>query len=225
MHIIVGKITVLYSGRGNSVLPEYDRIVMLKTDGTISVHSDKGLKPLNYMSGPTTVEKTVVNGLKTWKVSSKKETLEITFHKVYDEINIAIGQDEPGIQMDGTEDQLQLWLSENIGLLDTNLHFVAREYQTGDGPVDILCYNTKTMKYVPVEVKRVAAMGTVGQVLRYLKALEENEPNNQFEAVIAAVEFKQKTLELAAKRNVKCLAIPNDWRETKKTPELSGALF
>lgn len=214
MHIIVGKISAIYSGRGDSTLPEYERIVILKNDGTIAIHSDKGLKPLNYMSGPTTVDEIHINGNKIWKIATRKETLEITFHEIYDEIKLSIGTNEPGIHMDRTEHQLQEWLTTNIQKIEPTIQYITREYETGDGPVDLYCRNIESNEYIALEVKRVAPMGTVGQVLRYLTALQENEPEKQHTAMIAAVEFKQKTLELAEKRGVKCLKIPENWHQT-----------
>jgi endonuclease len=48
MRLIVARCEVTYTGRLNAYLPESMRLVMLKKDGSVLVHSDAGgFKPLN----------------------------------------------------------------------------------------------------------------------------------------------------------------------------------
>lgn len=212
MHIVVGKLTAVYSGRSETELSPYDRIVIVKSDGTVSIHSDKGFKPLNYMATSTPLQEDHDDeGNRRWTFKSKKESLVVTFLEVYDEINLPLGNGDPGhVVKDGSESQLQEWLSLHISTLDPTLSFVTREYQTGAGPVDILAEDSSEA-LVAVEVKRTAAMTTVGQVLRYVDALEELHPDRKVRGCIVAVEFKGKTLEIASKKNVLCLSVPSDW--------------
>jgi RecB family endonuclease NucS len=54
MRLIVARCEVRYSGRVAAVLPMAVRLVILKGDGSVLVHSDAGgFKPLNWMT-PTT---------------------------------------------------------------------------------------------------------------------------------------------------------------------------
>lgn len=62
---------------------------------------------------------------------------------------------------------------------------------------------------VAIEVKREAAMPTVGQVLRYVEALKEGHPEAEGRRP-AAVSFKDSTLRLAEKSGVQCLKVPED---------------
>jgi RecB family endonuclease NucS len=54
MRLIVARCEVLYSGRLDTVLPLAVRLLMLKADGSVLVHSDAGgYKPLKLRTDPT----------------------------------------------------------------------------------------------------------------------------------------------------------------------------
>lgn len=213
MHLVIANMSARYSGRGETYLAPYDRILLIKADGAVAIHGDKGHKPLNYMMSTAEKIETVKDGERVWTFDSRTESLSIYFHEVYSEFNLDFGSDEPGLTRDGTEAMLQEWLSGHLHKIAPDLRFVDREYQTGDGPVDILARSKKN-DLVAIEVKRVAPMNTVGQVLRYMDALREKHPGELVEGVIAAVELKAKTIELAKKRGVRCIEIPEDWNTT-----------
>lgn len=225
MQAIVANLSAVYSGRGDSYLPPYDRMVMVKADGSVCIHCEAGYKPLNYMMAPTVLKETFEEDERVWTITGKNETLIITFHKVYEEINLPLGNEEPGLIRDNTEAHLQEWLTSHLELFGDNVTLVSREYQTGAGPIDILAEGPSD-ELVAIEVKRVAPMNTVGQVLRYKDALEEKHPGKLVIPVIAAVEFKASTLTIAEKKGVRCVVVPLTWQETtKNTDPLEGTLF
>lgn len=50
MRLIVARRSATYSGRGSTHLPEAMRLIMVRADGTVAIHSDYGgakVKPLN----------------------------------------------------------------------------------------------------------------------------------------------------------------------------------
>ncbi len=56
VRVIVARCSVTYEGRLGARLPEATRLLVLKADGSIAVHSDaKAYKPLNWMSPPCEV--------------------------------------------------------------------------------------------------------------------------------------------------------------------------
>lgn len=225
MHIVVANLSAVYSGRGDSYLAPYNRIVIVKEDGSVSVHGEAGYKPMNYMMAPTELTETFEDGERVWTVEGKKESLTIYFHTVHEEIDFSLGTDDPGLKKESTEQHLQEWLSNNISTLGEDYSFVAREFQTGSGPVDILAKRAGAL--VAVEIKRVAPMNTVGQVLRYMDALEEQFPQDRVEGLIAAVEVKDSTKKLARKKNIKCVELPEGWKSEGVQPEdrLGKSLF
>lgn len=213
MKIIISDLSVKYSGRGESTLPRHKRMLLIKDDGTISIHNGKGYKPINYMMRTSGFEETIENNVKTWTFYADDEALEITLHEIYEEHIIDLPDGDPGLTRSRTEDQLQEWLYENLEKLTGKYRVRAREYETGDGPVDILAENIETEVNVAVEVKRIAAPETVAQIVRYVDALKEFYPDRKFEGVIAALEIKDKTFDLARRRGIECVVIPASWSE------------
>ena len=50
MRLVIASCSVDYSGRLDAHLPRATRVLMLKADGSVLVHSDGGsYKPLNWM--------------------------------------------------------------------------------------------------------------------------------------------------------------------------------
>src|SRR5437763_14040665 len=57
MRLLVARCEVRYSGRLQALLPEALRLVVIKADGSVMVHSDAGgYKPENWMTPPTVIE-------------------------------------------------------------------------------------------------------------------------------------------------------------------------
>ena len=56
MRLVVARCQVDYAGRLTAHLPMATRVLMVKADGSVLVHSDGGsYKPLNWMSPPCTL--------------------------------------------------------------------------------------------------------------------------------------------------------------------------
>ena len=56
VRVIVARCSVTYEGRLGARLPEATRLLVLKADGSIAIHSDsKAYKPLNWMSPPCSI--------------------------------------------------------------------------------------------------------------------------------------------------------------------------
>ena len=81
MRLVIATCTVDYEGRLSAHLPRASRLLMVKADGSVSVHSDGGAyKPLNWMSPPCQLR--TEPGV--WTVTNAKgETLTITIDDVH----------------------------------------------------------------------------------------------------------------------------------------------
>jgi len=210
MRIVVANCSVIYSGRGDTQLVQATRAIIVKDDGAVSIHSDFGNKPLNYM-GKGNAFTITSNGSETvWHFDTRKESLQITLHKVLSDSNHMLETEEPGLTRDGTEDHLQAWLAEHPQVLGLGYTLVDREYATGAGPVDLLVLDEEG-KPVAVEVKRVAMLGAVDQVRRYVEALNVNS-FGPVRGLIAALDIRPNTKTLADKRGIQCVTLPADWR-------------
>lgn len=205
MRLLTGVCEVFYKGRGNTWLPPYARLVILKSDGSIAIHSDSKYQPLNYM--PKTEVVTVTEH--KVEAAANGETLEIVFPDGFEEYTVDFGFEDPGLVRSGTEAHLHQWLETNLLDLTLNLRWIESEYETGNGAVDILASDTDSGSLVAVEVKRVATSTAVTQVRRYVEAMRER--GQECEPVIVALEFKKRAVELCNKHSIRMVVAPNDY--------------
>lgn len=224
MRIVVARCTVDYQGRLTAHLPEADRIIMLKADGSVLIHADGGsYKPLNWMSAPCSLQMdSTADGAYLWTVSNKSgEQLLITIHQIHGEIEHLLGAD-PGLVKDGVEANLQKLLAERIDVLGADWTLVRREYPTAIGPVDLLC-RSDAGGHVAVEIKRRGEIDGVEQLTRYLELLNRDPLLAPVSGVFAAQEIKPQARVLAEDRGIRCLVL--DYEELKGTTDSGLRLF
>ena len=138
MRLVIARCSVDYVGRLTAHLPSALRLLIVKADGSVLVHSDGGsYKPLNWMSPPCRLTEEPGK----WTVTGKAgETLAITITEVLSDTSADLGVD-PGLVKDGVEAHLQELLAVQLDLLGEGWRLVRREYPTPIGPVDLMCRN------------------------------------------------------------------------------------
>jgi RecB family endonuclease NucS len=206
MRLVIATCTVDYSGRLSAHLPLATRLLMVKADGSISVHSDgRAYKPLNWMSPPCQLR----TEPDRWVVTNGKgETLTIVIDEVYSDRTHDLGSD-PGLQKDGVEAHLQELLAAHPEVLAEGLRLVRREYPTDIGPVDLLCRDGEG-RVVAVEIKRRGEIDGVEQLARYLERLDLDGRLRPVRGILAAQQIKPQAQVLAAARGIECVAIDYD---------------
>jgi RecB family endonuclease NucS len=202
MRIVVADCRVDYEGRLTAHLPLATRLVMVKADGCVAVHADGGAyKPLNWMNAPNHL--TEEEG--RWVVTNPKgERLTITFEEIHFETAIEMGED-PGLQKDGVEAELQRLLAERVEELGNGMVLIRREYPTPVGPVDLLCRDGDGGT-VAVEIKRRGEIDGVEQLTRYLEFLNRDERLAPVRGMFVAQQVKPQARTLAEDRAI-------EWRE------------
>jgi RecB family endonuclease NucS len=199
MRMVIARCTVDYKGRLAAHLPTATRLLMIKADGTLLIHSDAGSKPLNWMSPPCTLQD--ADGV--WTISNKGgEQLVITIYEVLHDSSHELGVD-PGLQKDGVEKQLQELLADRCDTLGAGWTLVRREYPTAIGPVDLLCRDCDGA-HVAVEIKRRGEIDGVEQLTRYLELLNRDPLLAPVRGVFAAQEIKPQARVLAEDRGITC---------------------
>ncbi len=199
--MVIAECSVDYVGRLTAHLPSATRLLLVKADGSVSIHADdRAYKPLMWMSPPcTTVE---ADGV--WTVTNKAgEQLVITVEEVLSDVSHALGSD-PGLVKDGVEKHLQELLADRCDVLGTGFTLVRREYPTDIGPVDLLCRDGDGA-HVAVEVKRHAEIDGVEQLSRYLQRL--STVLGEVRGVLAAQSFKPQAKVLAAVLFIVCVQV------------------
>ncbi|MGH9057417.1 MAG: endonuclease NucS [Acidimicrobiales bacterium] len=206
MRLVVATCTVDYDGRLSAHLPSARRLLMVKADGSVSVHADGGAyKPLNWMSPPCELRAEPGR----WVVSNARgETLTISLEQVHSDDSYDLGTD-PGLRKDGVEAHLQELLAANLGMLGAGFRLVRREYPTDIGPVDLLCRDGDG-RAVAVEVKRRGEIDGVEQLARYLERLDVDGRLRPVRGILAAQQVKPQAQVLAAARGIECIEIDYD---------------
>ncbi len=206
MRLVIVRCQVDYVGRLTAHLPMATRLLLVKADGSVSVHADdRAYKPLNWMSPPCSLQEQP--GL--WTVTNKAgEQLLITIEEVLHDASFALGVD-PGLQKDGVEAHLQELLAAHITTLGAGWTLVRREYMTAIGPVDILCKDAGGMT-VAVEIKRRGEIDGVEQLTRYVELLNRDPLLSPVRGVFAAQEIKPQARVLALDRGIACAVVDYD---------------
>lgn len=213
MRLVVADCSVDYSGRLDAHLPRARRVLMIKADGSVLVHSDGGsYKPLNWMSSPCTLAcedadpEDLEQGVRElWRVRAAKtdDMLVIRIFELLAQVEQELGLD-PGLQKDGVESHLQQLLAEQVDSIfgeGWTLH--QREHPTPVGPVDLLVYDADS-RPVAVEVKRRGGIDGVEQLSRYLDLLARQERYKNIRGIFAAQEITPQARTLATDRGIDC---------------------
>lgn len=214
MRLVVATCQVDYAGRLTAHLPMATRVLMLKADGSVLVHSDGGsYKPLNWMSPPCSLREGVTDeGQIEWVVTSKSDdTLRILIETVHHDSLHELGID-PGLQKDGVEKHLQELLAEHPSTLSPGLALVRREFPTAIGPVDLMCRDADGLA-VAVEIKRRGEIDGVEQLTRYLDLLNRDPlltTRGPVRGILAAQEIKPQARVLAQDRGIACAVVDYD---------------
>jgi hypothetical protein len=203
VRLVIARCSVDYVGRLTAHLPSALRLLIVKADGSVLVHSDGGsYKPLNWMSPPCRLTEEPGK----WSVTNKAgETLAITVTEVISDTSVELGVD-PGLRKDGVEAHLQELLAAQVGLLGDGWRLVRREYPTPIGPVDLMCRDGAGHS-VAVEIKRRGEIDGVEQLTRYLELLNRDPLLSPVQGVFAAQEIRPQARVLAVDRGIRCVTL------------------
>jgi RecB family endonuclease NucS len=203
VRIVIARCSVDYIGRLTAHLPAAVRLLMIKADGSVSIHADdRAYKPLNWMSPPCRIEE--APGV--WRVVNKAgEELRITLEEIFQEMSYDLGVD-PGLVKDGVEAHLQELLAAAPEVLGRGFTLVRREYPTAIGPVDLLCRDGDGTS-VAVEIKRRGEIDGVEQLTRYLELLGRDPLLAPVSGIFAAQEIKPQARVLANDRGIRCVVL------------------
>jgi endonuclease len=241
VRLVIARCQVDYAGRLTAHLPMATRLIVVKADGSVLVHSDGGsYKPLNWMSPPCTlVEGVDPDGRLEWVVEAAKsgDTLRILIDETLSDTRHDLGLD-PGLQKDGVERHLQELLADHPASLGDGLTLVRREFPTAIGPVDLLCRLESPVvvevaevdesaghdgQHVAVEVKRRAGIDAVEQLSRYLDLLNRDPLLAPVRGLLAAQAIAPQARTLAEDRGIQCVVV--DYDELRGMDDPAARLF
>ena len=219
MRLVIARCSVDYVGRLTAHLPSAQRLILVKADGSVSIHADdRAYKPLNWMSPPCTLQE--APGV--WTVTNKAgEQLVLTIEEMLHDSSHELGVD-PGLVKDGVEAHLQVLLAAHPGALGEGMTLVRREYPTPIGPVDLLCRDAAGVS-VAVEIKRRGEIDGVEQLTRYLELMSRDALLAPVRGIFAAQEIKPQARVLALDRGIECVTV--DYEALRGADDPTARLF
>jgi RecB family endonuclease NucS len=208
MRLIVARCEITYSGRLSTFLPMGVRLVMIKADGSVQVHSDGGgskAKPQNWMTPPTAIE---IEGDPPERIEVRKlngsELLEVAIEEVLADISHEADLAIP-LEKDGVERDLQELLAERPVHCGEGFRLVRREWPTDIGPV---------------EIKRIGTIEAVEQLARYLERIRIDPAMADCRGVLVAQTIKPQARTLAGARGIACVEVSLEELRGTREPEL-----
>ena len=219
VRLVIARCSVTYAGRLSARLPLATRLLIVKADSSVLVHSDGGsYKPLNWMSPPCRLAETPGR----WVVTGKSgETLTIEIEEILSDSSCDLGVD-PGLVKDGVEAHLQELLAAQMQVLGEGWRLVRREYPTPIGPVDIMGKDAAGGS-VAIEIKRRGEIDGVEQLTRYLELLNRDPLLAPVQGVFAAQEIRPQARVLAADRGIRCVTL--DYEALRGAADTTLRLF
>ena len=215
---MIARCQVDYAGRLSAHLPMATRLLLLKADGSLSVHADdRAYKPLNWMNPPCSITmreadpatEAEVGLVQVWEVANRDaDRLIVSIAEVLHDSSHELGVD-PGLVKDGVEAHLQTLLAEHPDTFGAGWRLVRREHMTAIGPVDLL-FRDADGAHVAVEVKRRGEIDGVEQLTRYLELLNADPHLRPVQGVFAAQQIKPQARVLASARGIACVTVDYD---------------
>ena len=206
---LFGRCRVDYDGRASSRLGPGDRLVVLKPDGTILVHTDEGREPVNWQPPGCTHDPAVEDGefVVRSQRSSPDEELLVRFERVVQAAAFDV-TDTEDLSLSGTEEDLRERILADPDLLEPGFSPRATERQTPAGAVDI--YGTDDEgRTVVVELKRRrVGPDAVGQLTRYVEALERDlHADAEIRGILVAPSITDRARGLLEKKGLEFVSL------------------
>ncbi len=173
---IIGSCFVEYQGRARSVLTEGERLILLKRDGTILVHKESGVEPVNWQPPGATIKVFFEDDALFLFANRAKprETVRIEFSSLT-MVSASLVDDPGEFSMYLTEAEMQQVLSAHPELIEPGLRTISRERQVVPGFIDIFARDSEG-RLVIIEVKRRRANSdAVHQLHGYIKSFQTDE--------------------------------------------------
>jgi endonuclease len=184
--IVVGTCRVHYVGRASSTLEMGERILIVKSDGSLLVHRPIGYEPVNWQPAGSIFHVQIKNDeLEVYGVRQKPhESVRITFENVYMASSLNL-LDSGDFLLHASEDDMHRAILLKPELLEDGFKPISWEKKVKPGFVDIYGED-KNGKLVIVEVKRKTASKEAAlQLAKYIEPIKA-KVNREVRAVLVA---------------------------------------
>lgn len=200
--ILVGSCIVNYKGRAGSVLPEGERILIIKPDGTLLVHQREKREPVNW--NPPGCEARTELGSEGLQIISRRYKPRESILVIFNELKLAASFeliDNEEIQLVGSESDLVDMVIADPNLIEKGFKPLEREKKTRYGVIDIYGVDSNGNGVV-VELKRSKINpSAIYQLGRYIEELEKKLDKN-IRGIVAAPRITSSALEMIRKKGL-----------------------
>lgn len=174
MVTVFGRCRVEYDGRASSTLGYGDRLVVLKPDGAVLVHTDEGQQPVNWQPPGCTQEAAITDGLEIRSIrETPSEELLVHFEFVAHVVAYDV-TDEHDLSLRGTEEDMRERILSDPSVLESGFEPRATERETPAGAVDIYGVDAEGNAVVVELKRRRVGPDAVSQLHRYVEALKRD---------------------------------------------------
>jgi len=205
---IFGECTVDYEGRAESTLGPGDRHVMCKPDGTVLVHTDEGHQPVNWQPPGCTHEVSVDDALVLRSErSTPEEELLVRFRDV-EHVAAFDVTDPEELSLSGTEEDLRERVLDDPELIEPGFTPLSTERETPAGAVDIYGEDANGRSVVVELKRRRVGPDAVGQLARYVEALERDlHDEAEVRGILVAPSVTDRARTLLAERGLEFVSL------------------
>lgn len=169
---VFGRCEVDYEGRATSYLAPGDRLVVLKPDGTLLVHTGEQRTPVNWQPPGCTHGATVRDGslLLLSTRDNPDERVEVSFEAVH-AVSAYRMEDAEELELSGTEEDLRRRVLDDPSLVEEGFEVTATERRTAAGAADVVGVDAEGRTVVVELKRRRVGPAAVGQLERYVEAM------------------------------------------------------
>lgn len=202
---IVADCEVKYQGRATSTLHRGERLILLKPDGTLLVHTNQKAKPVNWQPPGAVFDARIQDDRLVMTAYRKKpeELVHITFHAIALLAATPL-RDDAELDLIGSESDIQRLLFEHPELVEEGFVPRRRERDTKRGFYDLDGDDRNGQRLI-VEVKRTTAgVKEAQQLWRYVEELDKD--GRKVRGILMAPRVADKARKLLADHGL-------DWKE------------
>lgn len=208
MVTLVGECEVEYDGRAASYLGPGERLVILKSDGTLLVHRDKQRKPVNWQPPGSTHsarvdgDRLIVESVRTSRTKRSKSPSRRSYRPHYWNYMIHRPSHSKAAKKIFASEFLK-----NPDVLEEGFQAMMTERETSAGAVDIYGKDADGTPTIVELKRRRVGPNEVGQLNRYVAALERNRPNRTIRGISIAPSVTNRAEELLATEDLEFISL------------------
>lgn len=172
---VFSECEVLYSGRAASVAEAGDYLVMVKQDGSVQVHGQRSVKPVNWQPRTDDIFVGIEDGVAVLRAErfNPSELVRVAFLAPALALAVRLG-DGGDFVLVGSEAEMQQALARHPEVIEPGLAVLERELPTEVGGIDLFARDAQGALVV-VELKRSkASHEAVHQLSRYVESVRRS---------------------------------------------------